>query len=102
MFIRWCLIEKFNRIGNVSLIVVDGLSMQDYLENADYLPFLNHFSIKVDVISSYSYDGDIVTDISAVSLSDGDRASLIRSKFLAFIEESSNDERDECQDSKKN
>lgn len=88
---RWCLIEKFNRIGNVSLIVVDGLSIQDYLENAEYLPGLNQFSIKVDVISTHSYDGDVVTDISAVSLSDSDRASLIRSKLHSVIKKSTND-----------
>lgn len=93
LLIRWCLIEKFNRIGNVSLIVVDGISIQDYLENVDYLPGLNQFSIKVDVISTHSYDGDVVTDISAVSLSDSDRASLIRSKLHLSIEKSRNDGR---------
>lgn len=85
VFYRWCLIEKFNRIANVTLIVVDGLSMHDYLENIDYFPFLNQFPIKVDVISSHSYDGDVITDISAVSLSDSDRASLIRSKLCIHL-----------------
>ncbi|XP_065224759.1 RNA exonuclease 5 isoform X2 [Planococcus citri] len=75
---RWCLIEKFNKIENVNLIVAEGLSIDDYLENESSFKFLNkHFSVKVEVISSYTYDGDVISDLSAVCISDNDRASLL-------------------------
>ncbi|XKL63149.1 hypothetical protein PGB90_005513 [Kerria lacca] len=65
------------RVGNVNLIVIEGLSVEDYINNEDKFPFLNQFSVKVEVISPFSYDGDIVTDLSAVSISDNDHASLL-------------------------
>lgn len=75
------MIEKFNRIGNVTLIVLEGLSLDDYLENEDKFPFLSQFGTKVEFITPFSYEGDVVTDISAVSIADNDKASLLKSRF---------------------
>lgn len=76
---RWCLIEKFNKIENVSLIVAEGLCVDDYLQNEDSFKFISkHFSVKVEVISSYSYDGDVISDLSAVCISDNDKAGLLK------------------------
>ncbi len=61
-------------------MVVEGLSLNDYIRNEDQFPFLNKLSVKVDVISPFNYDGDIVADLSAVSIADNDRASLLDSK----------------------
>lgn len=77
---RWCIIEKFTRISNVVCIVFEGISLEDFLENRDKFHFLNQFTNKVEVISPFTYDGDIVSDLSAVSLADNDRASLLKSK----------------------
>ena len=77
------MIEKFNRIGNVTLIVLEGLSLDvdDYLESEDKFPYLNQFGTKVEFITPFSYEGDVITDISAVLIADNDKASLLKSRF---------------------
>lgn len=56
--------------------------MDDYLQNEDSFKFLSkHFSVKVEVISSYSYDGNVISDLSAVCISDNDRDSLLKSEY---------------------
>lgn len=77
---RWCCIEKFTRIQTITLTVIEGISSNDFVANRHNLPSLESlFAIKVDVVTPSSYEGDIVTDIVAISMIDNDRNSLLTS-----------------------
>lgn len=76
---RWCKLEKHSKISHTVVFVIEGLSVDHYLQNK---PVLEHLSStldhKLEIITPISYGGSIVDELIAVPLSGTQKKNLIK------------------------
>lgn len=66
---RWCALEKYNKLENTNLIIVENISLYHYISQESNFPFLSStFDHKLEIITPASYRSDIVQDLSMVPL----------------------------------
>ncbi|XP_044747378.1 RNA exonuclease 5 [Coccinella septempunctata] len=66
---RWCCLEKYNRLLNTNILVVENLSMYHFSSYESSFEFLSSkFQHKLEVLSPFSYRGDIIKEISMVPI----------------------------------
>lgn len=66
---RWCALEKFNKLINTNILIVENVSLYHYTTNESQFPFLSStFETKLEMITPTSYRSDIVQDLSMVPL----------------------------------
>ncbi|KAL3275526.1 hypothetical protein HHI36_020285 [Cryptolaemus montrouzieri] len=66
---RWCCLEKYNRLLNTNILVVENLSLYHYNSYESQFPFLSSkFQHELEVLAPSSYRGDIVREISMVPI----------------------------------
>ncbi|KAJ8958109.1 hypothetical protein NQ318_006038 [Aromia moschata] len=66
---RWCALEKYNRLVNVNLLIVENISLYHFTSHESHFPFLSAtFEHKLEIITPNSYKSDIVKDLSMVPL----------------------------------
>ncbi|XP_045462527.1 RNA exonuclease 5 isoform X2 [Harmonia axyridis] len=66
---RWCCLEKYNRLLNTNIFVIENLSMYHFSSYESSFQFLSSkFQHKLEVLSPFSYRGDIVKEISMVPI----------------------------------
>lgn len=66
---RWCALEKHNRLINTNVIIVENISLYEFVANESQFPFLSStFEHKLEIITPASHSGDIIKDLSMVPL----------------------------------
>lgn len=66
---RWCQLDKFTKLENTNVLIVENVSLYDYMSHESMFSFLNSkFSHKVEIITPGAYKGDIVQDLATVPL----------------------------------
>ncbi|CAG9861278.1 unnamed protein product [Phyllotreta striolata] len=66
---RWCALDKYNRLINTNLIIVENVSLYHFTAHESMFPFLSsYFEHKVEMITPSSYNSDIIKDLSMVPL----------------------------------
>nr|CAH7712499.1 unnamed protein product [Callosobruchus chinensis] len=67
---RWCNLEKYNRLVNTNVLVIENVSLYHFVAYESLFPFLSSaFDHKLEMITPASYKSDIVKDLSMVPLS---------------------------------
>ncbi|XP_023018743.2 RNA exonuclease 5 isoform X1 [Leptinotarsa decemlineata] len=67
---RWCALEKYNRLENTNLLIIENISLYHFTAHESLFPFLSSkFDKKLEMITPASYNSDIVKDLSMVPLS---------------------------------
>lgn len=75
---RWCQLEKYNRLSNVTVLIIENVSLYHYEGFESYFPFLStNFDYKIEIISPFSYNSDFVKELSMVPLSATQMRKLI-------------------------
>lgn len=76
---KWCKLEKYNHISHVSVLVIEGLSSQDYLEHESILKVIeSNLDNRLEFISPLSYGGSITEELIAVPISGVQKFKLLR------------------------
>ena len=66
---RWCRLEKYSKITRTYVLIVEDVSVDDYLQHRESFPFIDlKFPYKFEVLNPASYGHDIVEEISDVAL----------------------------------
>lgn len=66
---RWLALDKYNRLQNTNLLIVENVSLYHFSAHESMFPFLSsQFENKVEMITPSSYSSDIVKDLSMVPL----------------------------------
>lgn len=66
---RWCALDKFNKLQNTNVLIVENVSLYHFSSNENQFPFLSKmFDNKLEIITPNSYRSDIVQDLSMVPL----------------------------------
>lgn len=67
---RWCGLEKYSKITRTYVLIIEGVSVNDYLEHRQSFPFIDSkFPYKFEVLNPVSYGHGIVEEISNIALS---------------------------------
>ncbi|CAH1130783.1 unnamed protein product [Ceutorhynchus assimilis] len=67
---RWCSLDKYNQLANVTVLVIENLSLYHYEAYQSHFPFLSlNFEHKLEIISPFSNNSDVVKELSLVPLS---------------------------------
>ncbi|ENN78977.1 hypothetical protein YQE_04561, partial [Dendroctonus ponderosae] len=67
---RWCHLEKYNHLTNVTLLIVENMSVYNYEAFESYFPFTSaNFEHKLEMISPYAFNSNIIKELSMVPLS---------------------------------
>uniref|UniRef100_A0A0K8S9A1 Exonuclease domain-containing protein n=2 Tax=Lygus hesperus TaxID=30085 RepID=A0A0K8S9A1_LYGHE len=74
----WVSLKFPSKISKVVCVIVDGVSMSDYLLQEDQLPALKSFQFQMEVITPYAYGGEFSKEFWTVPLSRTQRAKLIK------------------------
>uniref|UniRef100_A0A1B6EF18 Exonuclease domain-containing protein n=1 Tax=Clastoptera arizonana TaxID=38151 RepID=A0A1B6EF18_9HEMI len=75
---RWAHIEKATEISHTVLLLIEGVSVYDYITTESICPNLSTMDIRVEMVSPFSYGGSIVEEICSVPLSKTQKAKLER------------------------
>ncbi|XP_072384760.1 RNA exonuclease 5 isoform X1 [Diabrotica undecimpunctata] len=66
---RWCALEKYSKLENTNLIIIENASLYHYMAYESMFSFLSStFEHKLEMITPGSYNSDIVKDLSMVPL----------------------------------
>ncbi|KAI4470199.1 rna exonuclease rexo1 / reco3 family member-related [Holotrichia oblita] len=66
---RWCQLDKFAKLQNVCVLVVESLSMYDYVSNESLFPFISStFEIKLEFLNPEGYSGNFIQDLIMVPI----------------------------------
>ncbi|KRT82027.1 hypothetical protein AMK59_5758, partial [Oryctes borbonicus] len=66
---RWCQLDKFNRLQNTCVLVVENLSMYDYLTNESLFPFTtSNFATKLEFLNPEGYSANFIQDLIMVPI----------------------------------
>lgn len=66
---RWCALEKYSKLVNTNILIVENMSLYHYSSNESNFPFLStKFDNKLEIITPNSYSSDIVQELSMVPL----------------------------------
>lgn len=66
---RWCQLDKFNKLQNTCVVVVESLSMYDYISHESLFPFISStFEIKLEFLNPESYSGNFIQDLVMVPI----------------------------------
>ncbi|KAK9882941.1 hypothetical protein WA026_023869 [Henosepilachna vigintioctopunctata] len=66
---RWCCLEKYNRLLNTNILIIENLSLYHYSSYENNFPFLSSkFQHELEVLAPPSYRGDIIKEISMVPI----------------------------------
>lgn len=66
---RWCALDKYNKLINTNILIVENVSLYHYVSNESQFPFLSaKFENKLEMITPNAYRSDIVKDLSMVPL----------------------------------
>ncbi|CAH1155330.1 unnamed protein product [Phaedon cochleariae] len=66
---RWCALDKYSRLVNTNVLIVENISVYNFMSNECMFPFLSStFEHKLEMITPASYNSDIVKDLSMVPL----------------------------------
>nr|CAH7712498.1 unnamed protein product [Callosobruchus chinensis] len=77
---RWCNLEKYNRLVNTNVLVIENVSLYHFVAYESLFPFLSSaFDHKLEMITPASYKSDIVKDLSMVPLSGTQMKKFINS-----------------------
>ncbi|XP_030760900.1 RNA exonuclease 5 isoform X3 [Sitophilus oryzae] len=67
---RWCGLEKYNKLMNVTMLIIENISLYHYEAFQSQFEFMkSNFYHKIEVVSPHSYNDDIVQELSMVPLS---------------------------------
>ncbi|XP_050309747.1 RNA exonuclease 5 isoform X2 [Anthonomus grandis grandis] len=76
---RWCNLERYNRLSNTTLLIIENLSLYEYESNESRFPFIStNFDHKIELISPYAFNSDMVKELSMVPLSATQMRKLIK------------------------
>lgn len=76
---RWCTMEKQSRIQRNVVIVIENMSLNQYLSQESHFEHLGStFDIKLEVVTPTIYKGDLVEEISAVPLTSTQKEKLVK------------------------
>lgn len=66
---RWCALEKYTKLANTNVLIVENVSLYNYVTHESKMPFLSStFDHKLEIMTSSSYHSDIVRDLLMVPL----------------------------------
>lgn len=66
---RWCALEKYSRLVNTNILIVENMSLYNYSSNEGHFQFLSKkFDNKLEIITPNAYCSDIVQELSMVPL----------------------------------
>lgn len=69
LLFRWCSLEKYNRLLNVTVLVLENVSLYHYEAFESHFPFTSSsFDHKLEIISPFAYNSDFVKELSMVPL----------------------------------
>ncbi|XP_076275568.1 RNA exonuclease 5 isoform X2 [Rhynchophorus ferrugineus] len=75
---RWCSLEKYNRLANVTILIIENISLYHYEAFESQFEFLKtNFPHKIEIVCPFSYNNDIVQELSMVPLSATQMKKLI-------------------------
>lgn len=70
--------EKMNKLSKTIILVVEGISSDEYILNDSSFPVLkNNFPIKVEVLMPKAYDGNLLEELTNVPLCPSQQKKLI-------------------------
>ena len=76
---RWCLMEKWNRLSNMVVLVVEGLGLEDYTTHHSQFSWLRRqVPDLVEVMSPASYQSSVVEELTLLPLSGTHMTKLIQ------------------------
>lgn len=76
---RWCKLEKYSKISHTIVFVIEGLSVDHYIQNESIFEHLSsNLEHKLELITPVSYGGSIVDELIAVPLSGTQKKNLIK------------------------
>lgn len=66
---RWCALEKFNRLATTCILIVENMSLYEYMAHESMFPFISSaFDNKLEVLVKNLSNSDIVKELSMVPL----------------------------------
>ncbi|CAH0547861.1 unnamed protein product [Brassicogethes aeneus] len=65
---RWCALDKYNKLANFNLLIVENVSLYHFSAHESMFPNLNNFTHQLEVVTPKAYMSDIVRDLSMVPL----------------------------------
>lgn len=66
---RWCQLDKFARLQNTCIFVVENISMYDYVCNESLFPFTTSmFDIKLEFLNPEGYSSNVIQDLVMVPI----------------------------------
>lgn len=66
---RWCALNKFNKLQNTTVFIVENIAMQQFTEFEEKFPYLSAmFDYKLEMLTPCSYGADLVQELLMVPL----------------------------------
>lgn len=76
---RWYVLDKCNKISQTTCLIVEGVSIQHWLNQQHNLPFVkNTFNDFVEILTPSVYKGSLAQELVLVPLSEVEKESLIQ------------------------
>lgn len=76
---RWCQFEKHNRVSHTVVLLVEGLSLYDYLAHQSCFPRLNAaFTSRLEVVTPSAYDGNFVEELALIPMTHNKEMAMIK------------------------
>jgi len=76
---RWCVMQKWNRLSNMVVLVLEGVGLDDYTNNYNNLGWLRkHVPNMVEIMSPSSYHSSVVEELSLLPLTIKHKDKLIK------------------------
>ncbi|KAL0270988.1 UNVERIFIED_CONTAM: hypothetical protein PYX00_008239 [Menopon gallinae] len=75
---RWCTFEKPNRVTKSIVLIVEGITAEDFLARESSLSAFENKFTKVEVLMPNAYDGNLVEELSSVPLCPTQQRKLLK------------------------
>lgn len=65
---RWCSLEKFNNLQCTVVLIIEDITMYQYISHTSLFPFLSTFEHQLEVVTPNAYKSTTVQDLATVPL----------------------------------
>lgn len=76
---RWYVLEKGSKVSSIACLVIEGISLQHWINNEEYFKSSRSiFTDVVEIVTPSIYKGSLIEELAAVPLSNAEKEGLIK------------------------
>ncbi|XP_077289094.1 RNA exonuclease 5 [Arctopsyche grandis] len=76
--LRWCHLEKSNKISHTVVTVVEGVSLYDFCAWESHFEFAKYLPHQLEVVTPSLYSGSTIDELAVIPLTDLEKESLVK------------------------